>query len=738
MSEKQKFIEYITVVLNKKENWQKEKNKKQFCEDVKRMIKNGMTETELNNLLAPHLKTYIKRYCKLDFNLNIPKQSAPKKAPVASHITKAGQGMLKKADKYEEKFAREVLKNEGLARDAKDKSLSSVKYKQKEGEKPILYKSDYQTLVKKSTRKLNITKDLKKYISISADEWSKMTDKKEVCSKVVDIMKLYKLTIDDLKNMLPAHIVSYMVSNCKELGMETSGPDVSVKHMSKKDIPKEVPPPIKPAKLQQSKITPEEEKVRKYRTIVADTEQKIKKARGMKGDLNVKVDNDLLKRLSLAKSKEEAYKALSNLINYYNDKEVWTKEKDKKSICDGVVKIGNYIGMDKIRGKLADHLNKYIKTHCKIDINIDNKKKTEVKNEVKEDTKIKPDIKTEIKLSNSLLNNPRYVRNEIIKMNMSFLRITDEILAIKNMYSFVNNYQEKFQKRITELITRYAKEGIIKKNALIEYGGFDVSSDLGYFLPSYPSTIKSMQKAVDFYPTPVNCVDESKEYLKFSEHILEPTAGVGHIINALRKLNDNVKITAMEYSPQLIPVLKLLNPDIEVNPDNNKDYLKYNPSEFKYDTIFINPPFTKGTDKRYYMNFLFHSLMLINKTKGIFPTIIFISPQIMDDRKHFGEKNTSSAGFSDLLNKSTVLSDKKLIEIFTSYNISVNKKQLEYVRTLDNTIFKNKNDLEKAEEIYQKIDNMFGFTQIHKIGQCKGFGGTAVESSVYAILGSKH
>ena len=49
----------------------------------------------------------------------------------------------------------------------------------------------------------------------------------------------------------------------------------------------------------------------------------------------------------------------------------------------------------------------------------------------------------------------------------------------------------------------------------------------------------------------------------------------------------------------------------------------------------LNPPFTQGTNKMYYFDFLFKSLSLLRNTNiKYFPQLIFISPPIVDEKKY--------------------------------------------------------------------------------------------------------
>ena len=83
-------------------------------------------------------------------------------------------------------------------------------------------------------------------------------------------------------------------------------------------------------------------------------------------------------------------------------------------------------------------------------------------------------------------------------------------------------------------------------------------------------------------------------------------------------------------------ILKEFNPDIIVNPDRNNNFLEYEPKTNNYDCIIINPPFTNNNDKRYYLDFLFHSLYILNKsTVQYFKQLCIICPDITKSKDEY-------------------------------------------------------------------------------------------------------
>jgi len=310
-------------------------------------------------------------------------------------------------------------------------------------------------------------------------------------------------------------------------------------------------------------------------------------------------------------------------------------------------------------------------------------------------------------------------KKQLIELNNKFLTEVDKIIKIKSPYTF-QKYKDKNDKDsyFIKLLKEYEKDGTIKYN-----------SKYDEIFKKLPYELWHKQQTEDFYPTPIACIKPFEDYIKQAEHILEPTAGLGHIVNKIREYNKDVKITAIEYTEDFSEILKILNPDVEVI---KKNFLLYNPDKVDYDLIIINPPFTDGNDIRYYMNFLFQCLYLINRTKDIYmPTIIFISPSIND-------KNVKNEGFflNDIV-KSKMLSSKKLDEICKKYGLNPTKKQLEYLVKEDDNLFKKEEDLEEAQHFKHQFDDLFDFYQGDLIGQCEGFGGTSLKANLYRIAGYK-
>jgi len=122
------------------------------------------------------------------------------------------------------------------------------------------------------------------------------------------------------------------------------------------------------------------------------------------------------------------------------------------------------------------------------------------------------------------------------------------------------------------------------------------------------------QKLNDFYPTPKRCLDERA--IKYSDKILECTAGVGFVVNYMKEINPKAEIDAYELNPGAVEIAdKLLGKGVIVR----KDFLKLDVVSNDYDFIFCNPPFTQGAGNRepYYLKFLIKVLQIMEKNKGL-------------------------------------------------------------------------------------------------------------------------
>jgi hypothetical protein len=177
-------------------------------------------------------------------------------------------------------------------------------------------------------------------------------------------------------------------------------------------------------------------------------------------------------------------------------------------------------------------------------------------------------------------------------------------------------------------------------------------------------------------------------------------------------------------------MLKIFNPDVNVNPNKENNFLEYNPTTPDYDLIVINPPFTEKIgskkDSRYYLDFLFHCLYLMNRTYYIYePTIIFISPNIINN-----QNDKSIYTLNDILK---FISKSKLLSICHKYKMNPTDKEIKYLINDNPDIFKSEKELEKAEEFKNNFEDNFDFYNGSVNHICSGFGGTNISAYVNVI-----
>lgn len=127
-----------------------------------------------------------------------------------------------------------------------------------------------------------------------------------------------------------------------------------------------------------------------------------------------------------------------------------------------------------------------------------------------------------------------------------------------------------------------------------------------------------------FFPTPEKVIDQMLDYadLKRGEDVLEPSAGMGHIVDALKALDLNLGIDLCEISPTLRDVL------------TGKGYTWIEKDIFDltdgdYDKILMNPPFENGDS----MCHVRHCYTLL-KPGGRLVAILPAPVQTRDDAKH--------------------------------------------------------------------------------------------------------
>lgn len=80
-----------------------------------------------------------------------------------------------------------------------------------------------------------------------------------------------------------------------------------------------------------------------------------------------------------------------------------------------------------------------------------------------------------------------------------------------------------------------------------------------------------------------------------ADHVLEPEAGTGAILRAIREVVPLARCDAVELNGELFQGLRRAFPDVRVT---NADFLQYQ-SDTRYSKIIMNPPFHRGQDIRH-------------------------------------------------------------------------------------------------------------------------------------------
>jgi len=109
-----------------------------------------------------------------------------------------------------------------------------------------------------------------------------------------------------------------------------------------------------------------------------------------------------------------------------------------------------------------------------------------------------------------------------------------------------------------------------------------------------------------FFPTPPELIERLLELadIKADDRILEPSAGKGDILDAIRKNNPHQTLHAIEINSTLRELLKLKGYTLV-----GDDFLSEEP-ERRYDKIIMNPPFENGQD----IDHVMHACFMLRST----------------------------------------------------------------------------------------------------------------------------
>jgi len=253
---------------------------------------------------------------------------------------------------------------------------------------------------------------------------------------------------------------------------------------------------------------------------------------------------------------------------------------------------------------------------------------------------------------------------------------------------------------------------------LIQFLSSKSTRDYNKFKKEHPEfadkieNIVSAQKGLDFYPTPVECLKGLEDIIrdKNTTSILEPTAGLGNIVNWIEEnKNPKAEVMAIEFNRQFIQPLKELFPDVNVREG---DFLEYKPATNDFDCIVCNPPFNLVGRKNAYIDFLFKCLHLLNtSSKAGTVFCIFICPTLTNGKHDDGDLFE----FREVLEKAKYPVVKRALETITG-------------KTITKAEFKSYVEDGEDNEALELIEPFE--SQIVK-RECKGFGGTGAQPAVY-------
>ncbi len=333
------------------------------------------------------------------------------------------------------------------------------------------------------------------------------------------------------------------------------------------------------------------------------------------------------------------------------------------------------------------------------------------------------------KIINSKKSNSNKVDNvmEIVQNIISSTKDDDlnlEELDYVKINSFYNNLDNLLKKKVSPY--KY-DEKINKVEKLIKDTiGKNTGEKVNINLKSLSKSIVEERYQNDFIPTPYECLKKFNDYVVGFNHYLEPTAGVGHMINYLYSMNDyQINMTAIEQNKDFSNLLKILYPNAIINPtsSNNQDgNFLYNNSFIQgtndIDCVLMNPPYSYGGDSNFYFNFLFKALYILNKSSAnVIKNLCIICPPLTKDKNKHPE-------LTDVLKK---IGPNKLHQILKSYidfnDISLNNIKKYY-----------KSNFDYENELHSILDDNFGWFQSEELGDCNKFITTGFNAKMYVLF----
>ena len=240
--------------------------------------------------------------------------------------------------------------------------------------------------------------------------------------------------------------------------------------------------------------------------------------------------------------------------------------------------------------------------------------------------------------------------------------------------------------------------------------------------------ILEAQRWFDLYPTPKQCMKDLKadNWLRMSEHILEPSVGLGSMVLYLRNIGYKGKITGVELSQDMAQLVQ----QFTGNKTNiiQGDFLKQNFSNNNFDVVFMNPPYTGGDrmKNKLYYDFLLKSMEILHESKARGEKHIYmISPPITVENKNFIEPSRiydrlGSAALGRYFKKyhRGKYHPKDILKTYKKYQNGEEFSE------------KKEKDLEFAE----MFDDIYIPRQVERVGTCSKFAGTNLTAEMFQII----
>lgn len=251
-----------------------------------------------------------------------------------------------------------------------------------------------------------------------------------------------------------------------------------------------------------------------------------------------------------------------------------------------------------------------------------------------------------------------------------------------------NNKYDEIRNNFYNLVQKISGQKLSGRNLNKLEKEYNLSKDL-------ISSFITSTKTLDFYPTPTDCLNNDYIFnvINESKNILEPTYGVGNIINFIHNVNPEVDITGYELSTDLYNK-KLISPIDKIElEDKIKKKEKVKAKKEKISKSSYTPQISKESDFKSYtynqlMEYLDYKKYYYNQAKD--KTKKDLIQRALDKWKPYA--------------KFKKYKKSELQKIASDYNIVVGKKALKL--DLINEIIKAIDNKPKEEKQIEEITNL--------------------------------